>query len=531
MFVDKLRNNKILIIIIILPIICFITRKISYPLYSIPLIELNDKSFFGESELYLKNNTIEDEISNMKYNNKTRVFIQTKFNKIILYFTFSKYKYYEDFNSSFDISFKLNESNIINDNTSINYSENFINDSNIISIKYNKRGIKYFFNKGKKITLNNISFKYDKENKTFKCKLIFRDFDLLLNLHKEKYTYKFYYLFECTIGLIMNYCLFGIFYWEYNYQNIYYLFIYIVWAKINIVHAFYFYDLFKIGILMPILNLIKLYPHLLIYGEFVLSISDIFVLASIISLVIIFISNFFLFFEIGINIYYCFHNKIVDNEIVIKETDNIKYIFPPTSIIPNLLVCLLFVNSVNIQCMALLILICMTYKHHMSKREVMCKKDNIYCISFYTIGISFFIYYLIIDNLGEFYKRKPPYSIFFFVLIFISYILLYYVITRECKSLSVMKQDFEIIKKLDKDCCAICLRNFDYNKIIIHKYFCEATDTENIHKTNCNHYFHEICLFRWRKYRNICPICKYPLTIPEYYYFYDETPCIYKPDF
>ena len=95
MFVDKLRNNKILVVIIILPIICFITRKISYPLYSIPLIELNDKSFFGESELYLKNNTIEDEISNMKYNNKTRVFIQTKFNKIILYFTFSKYKYYK----------------------------------------------------------------------------------------------------------------------------------------------------------------------------------------------------------------------------------------------------------------------------------------------------------------------------------------------------------------------------------------------------------------------------------------------------
>jgi hypothetical protein len=84
----------------------------------------------------------------------------------------------------------------------------------------------------------------------------------------------------------------------------------------------------------------------------------------------------------------------------------------------------------------------------MSKREVMCKKDNKFCIKFYTIGISFFIYYLIIDNLGEFYKRKPPYSIFFFVLIFISYILLYYAITREYKSISVMKQDFERIKKL-----------------------------------------------------------------------------------
>ena len=92
-----------------------------------------------------------------------------------------------------------------------------------------------------------------------------------------------------------------------------------------------------------------------------------------------------------------------------------------------------------------------------------------------------------------------------------------------------MKKDFEKLKILDKESCAICLKDFIYNKDKVDKIFCKVTQDENIHETACNHYFHERCLFNWIKYRNICPVCRKPLKIPNYYHFYDETPCIYKP--
>ena len=91
-----------------------------------------------------------------------------------------------------------------------------------------------------------------------------------------------------------------------------------------------------------------------------------------------------------------------------------------------------------------------------------------------------------------------------------------------------MKKDFEKLKLLDEKCCSICLKNFDSDKNKINRLFCKVTQDENIHKTSCNHYFHERCLFNWRKYKNICPVCRKPLKIPNYYYFYDETPCIYR---
>ena len=92
-----------------------------------------------------------------------------------------------------------------------------------------------------------------------------------------------------------------------------------------------------------------------------------------------------------------------------------------------------------------------------------------------------------------------------------------------------MKDDFEKLKKIDKECCSICLKDFCYdNEMNNNNLFCRVIQNDNIHKTECNHYFHEKCLFIWRKYRNICPICKNELNQPNYYYFYDYTPCIYK---
>ena len=153
-----------------------------------------------------------------------------------------------------------------------------------------------------------------------------------------------------------------------------------------------------------------------------------------------------------------------------------------------------------------------------------------FCNFFYTYGIWIYLYHLFIYNLGNYYRFKPTYSILPFILIIILYIILYKVIKKEYKFTNVMKKDFERLKLLNKECCTICLKNFKYNKNKINKIFCKVTQEENIHITPCNHHFHERCLFNWRKYKNICPVCRKTLPIPSYFYFYDETPCIYKPN-
>ena len=49
---------KIIIIILIFPILCYITRKISPSLNSNKFKDFNNKSFFGKIEFILKNNSI-----------------------------------------------------------------------------------------------------------------------------------------------------------------------------------------------------------------------------------------------------------------------------------------------------------------------------------------------------------------------------------------------------------------------------------------------------------------------------------------
>ena len=178
----------------------------------------------------------------------------------------------------------------------------------------------------------------------------------------------------------------------------------------------------------------------------------------------------------------------------------------------------------------LIIIIALTIIYHLTKREVMCQKDNDFCIKFYILGIGLYSYYLLVYNLGKFYKIKPTFAIFPFVIILILYIILINIVKEEYKFKYVMKNDFERLKRLDKDCCSICLSNFIYDKNKADKFICKVSQDENIHQTMCNHYFHEKCLFFWRKHRNICPVCRLPLRIPNYYFFYDEAPCIYKLD-
>lgn len=134
MLIDSIKKYKFYIFIFILPILCFITRKFSKPLYTNPLRELNNKSFFGSMNFKIRNILKEEEINKLKDNNNTRLFIKTKDDGADLYFTFSKYKYYDDYNFSFTINLNFNNSTLItNNNASLIYSEDYLNNSKIIS--------------------------------------------------------------------------------------------------------------------------------------------------------------------------------------------------------------------------------------------------------------------------------------------------------------------------------------------------------------------------------------------------------------
>ena len=530
--IERFKNYRNIIFIIILPILCFITRKISYPFYSSPFFELNDNSFFGNVELKIKNNPLEEWTYKLEYYNNTRLFFEAKYNKIILYFTFSDNKYYDDYYLSFVINLNINESLLNISNNSIFYSEDFNNTFVPIKITNNNIDIinKYFLSIKKRVIfiLNKINFDFNKNNSNIKTELFFDDFDLIINLRKEKLTYKFFYLLQYFIISGINNIIFATYFWENNFQNINFLFIFVILAKINSENL-NIIDLFKVS--FPLIKIITFYPHLLIYGEFILSISDlvtIIVLIWMASLIIIFV---FLSFELYINYYHCFNNKIVNNRIVIKNTNNI--------IKSKFIIFFLFLISFNIifdslfiQIITLILTIILTIYKHLTQREVMYQRDIDFSKFFYSLGVGIYFYHLLIHYFGKYYRIKPLYSSsfpFLSILLLILFLILIKVIEKQYKFVYIMKKDFEKLKILDKESCAICLKDFIYNKDKVDKIFCKVTQDENIHETLCNHYFHEKCLFNWRKYRNICPVCRKPLKIPNYHHFYDETPCIYKP--
>ena len=525
MLIDKIKQYKYYIFIFILPFLCFITRKFSKPLYENPLQELNSKSFFGNMKFKNRNILKVEEINKLKTNNNTRLFIKANDDGAVLYFTFSKYKYYDDYNFSFTIDLNLNNSELITNNYSLIYSEDYLNNSKIVKFKENK-GIFNTFSKPNEISLNNISFKYIKINTNFECVLTFEDFDLFLNLQKEIFTFKFYNLIIIIVDILTSFCIFGNDFWENNFQNINELFAQIMFNKVTIINLFHIYDLFQIG--LPIIKLIYFYPHLLIYGEFILSISDIFSMTLIAFYALFSFVFSYLKIELERNFFYCFNNQIVNNQIIIKESRKIinyqnQIIFLSLSIFN-------FSSSIYVQSIPIILGLVLSIIKQLYKREVMCNNNKNFYINFYYYSTLLYAYYLLVFNFGEFYKRKPTYAVAPFVIIFALYRILSMIVKNEYKISSVMIKDFEKLKKIDKDVCSICLRNFNYDENKTKKYLCKISEEENIHETSCNHYFHEKCLFNWRKYGNICPNCKTPLDIPDYYFFFDETPCLYKPD-
>ena len=525
---DILRENIMVVFIILLHILCFITRRFSKPFYSFPLKELDSNSFFGNTELFIKNNYTKEKIYNIEENNNTRLFIKDKYDKTIFYFTFSKYKYYEDYNSSFDFTLHINKSNLMNDDYSIYYLEYFENKSNIIYLKENINIIKNIFSTKNNIPCNGIFINYNKSETKMEFTLSFDDFDLIMNLKRERFTYKFYYLLECIIDTLIHTSLIGSTFWKENYQSISKIFLYFFLAKVNSVSFFHLFDLLQVG--LPILKVLFFYSHNLIYGEFLFSISDLISILLTIWIILIIITWILLLKDIELNYTYCFSNKIEDKKIVIRNVKKrSNYVMLSIFLSLGLLWEFAFSKSVYWNSFALIIVIISTILKYLFQRDIMSKKDINFAVNLYSISLAIYLYFLFMYNFSELYRRKPVYAVIPFILILSLFIILLFVIKKGYKFKYVMNKDFERIKKLEKDCCSICLKDYIYNKDNVGIVFCKVTQDENIHETKCHHYFHEKCIFNWRKNRNICPICKARLTIPEFYFFYDDTPCIYKP--
>ena len=130
---------------------------------------------------------------------------------------------------------KINVSLLTIENNSIIYSENFKNYLNVIKIWKTTDNIiddiKYFFPEKKVISLNKIIIDYNKNNSNIKFELFFEDFNLNINLGKERLSFLFFYLLQNYITSLIHTCIIGTFFWENNLQNIDILFLYIVCAK------------------------------------------------------------------------------------------------------------------------------------------------------------------------------------------------------------------------------------------------------------------------------------------------------------
>ena len=528
----ELQYYIIFIILFLIPIISFIIRKVSPPLSSNYWNYLNDISFYGTNKFIYKNNSINNNILIKDYKN-IRLFTQTKYNQINFYFTLLNSENYDDERFEFSITLYTNKSLIIYDNISISYIKNFDKEYST-TFKYTKHFYRSILEKKIKYLLDSIKIKYIKnENNTFfECKLSFKDFDLILNLKKEKFTYRFFYLFECLFDLLFYFIMALLIsrFDEKNNQNLCIIYLLCIRAKILLSFLSDIYDLFKVGV--SFIKYLIFYFHLVIYGEFLLSLIDIVSLIFLVILIFFIIVYFINIYDNDGNIFYCYNNTIINGKIVKK---NIKLDLLKQKLLSSVIFFIISIfdysNSIYIKFIPLYISISISIIKYLFQRESIFKKDKEFCFLFYLYGIIIYLYFLMKFNLGVFYRTKPTFAILPFINILLLYSLLIFIIKNEYKVKYIMKEDFQKIKEVENDCCSICLKDFKFNKNNDYIFFCKITEEDNIHKTKCHHYFHEKCLFNWRKHKNICPICKTKLDIPKYYYFYDENPCIYYLEF
>ena len=495
MKIEYLKNFRLIITLFIIPIISNIMRKLSPSFYSNTFKDINDKSYFSSTfNFILKNKSMENILNIQDYNN-TRIYFETKYNTIKLYLTLSKDNLYDEKRIQFSIYLNINNlSNITYNNNSFSFSENFEN--KMLNIQFNQ--LKESFLKIKrKYLIKYISINFDKNYMYLECKLFFEDFDLIFHLQKEKYSYKIFYLLESLISLIFLFiiiCL-NIEEKDHNLQNVSIIFLFIIRTKILISMFSRIFDFFKVGI--SFFKIIQFYFHILLYGEFILTLSDILMIFILVLFLVCLVIYIQVLKDNEGNYFYCFNNKIENNKIVPNKNKNkninnyIKFslIFFVVDFIDK---------SRQLYCnfIPLYIGIITAIIKHLTQRDIAYLKDKQFCIRFYFFGTIIYSYYLLIKSLGAFYRIKYNFSIYPFLIIFSLYLILYYIIKNDYKLVYYMKNDFEILKKIDKECCSICLTDFCYNKENNNKLFYKANQNDNIHKTTYNHFFHEICLIQ-----------------------------------
>ena len=501
-FCEMIKQYYLLIFIIFIIIItttklikfCLIIRKRTEPLLLNPLLGLNGHLFFGDGEFQVSLLSLFSDYAGTELDEKyaeARLIIEIKNdNQILFHVTFlHKFNNYSDL--PFYLIWNINESNLKFEDGNI---EN--NGNSNITIKFKDK------NKDLSPTLR--SFYCPKDKSTLYFHLSFKKYYCIFEFRNDYRNSN--YIITVFIGI---YLLFSKI-WKNNFQSVFNLFFYVIWAKINGAY-FHLFQLYQNGLIY--LKYTIFHIGLLLHGKFILSIFDIFIIFIFITKIIASVIAFFAIFLFEKNYNYCFNNKIKDQKIVLKET----------KISKNYLIifCILvyvnypFKTSFN-HYFPLILIIILTIFKHLNQREVMYEKDNKFCIKFYSIGIEIYSFYLFRVDILFFLKECP---FFPFIIILFLHIILYIVVKYEYKFKYVMEKDLERLKKLDKQSCPICLGKFIYDKTKANKYFIRATVNENIHETKCKHYFHERCLFLWRRNKNICPYCVRPLQIPQYYFF------------
>jgi hypothetical protein len=273
---DFLIKFRLTITILALPIILFITKKISSPKSSNTFRQFNEQSFFQTfNKFIIKNKSMNNDLQIQDYNN-TRIYFETKYNKIKIYVTLSKENYYDDKSIQFFIPLKINNSsNITYINNSFYFLQQF--DKKYLNVKFTQRK-ENILNKKINYSLKNISIKFNSNYSYLDCHLLFEDFDLIFNLNKEKHTYKYYYILESTMSIFFIFLVICINIQEkdHNLQNISIQFLLIIRAKIISSIIYRIFVFFKIGI--PFLKTLIFYFHLLVYTEFIFSWTDIILL-------------------------------------------------------------------------------------------------------------------------------------------------------------------------------------------------------------------------------------------------------------
>ena len=495
-------------IIFSLPILTTLTRKFSLPYNDKIITELHDKSFHSYNYSFIQKNTSFDDALNITNYPQARIYFKAE-NKILeLSITLSKGNYYNEKRINFNIKFDINQLNFVKPSLN-NTMYNFLNLSSEIE-KYNDTSNNYTFNILKNFDQQNMSitfqrFKEDitiinqiitknlidyylenifiglkKNNSELDCILDFKEFNLTINLQKEKLTYKFFYILMNFINGVLYFISFILFdTHKSTIDNISYIFLVTFVSKLFITEYYIYKELLEVG--FSILKILKFYFHLIVYQEMILSISDIFS---------------FILYSVTLGISYTLGTQLFSFNIkTILIT--FAYIFPFVVICDSS-------NKIIIQLIPILIALLFAIVKQL--RSSTYRKNQL--IELYSSGTVFYWLFVLNYNIIEFCRSYLIFAFLYFAIIFCLCRLLCFIIESEiiCKYLisnkdKIGKEEFENLKSVN---CCICQLGFEKSEIFNNKIFYKIS----ISKTKCNHYFHDSCLRTWKERKNICPLCR-----------------------